>query len=33
MWKKVLLASAVTGFLAGVAIPMQTTSADAARSG
>jgi hypothetical protein len=33
MWKKVLLASAVTGLLAGVAIPMQTTSADAARSG
>jgi hypothetical protein len=33
MWKKVLLASAVTGLLAGAAVPIQTTPADAARSG
>ena len=33
MWKKVLLASAVTGLLAGVAIPIHSTPADAARSG
>jgi hypothetical protein len=33
MWKKVLLASAVTGLLAGAAIPIQSTPADAARSG
>ena len=33
MWKKVLLASAVTALLAGVAIPIQPTPADAARSG
>jgi len=33
MWKKVLLASVLTGALAGVAIPIQSTPADAARSG
>ena len=33
MWKKMLLASAVTGLLAGAAVPIQTTPADAARSG
>jgi len=33
MWKKVLLASAVTGLLAAVAIPVQTTPAHASRSG
>jgi hypothetical protein len=33
MWKKVLLASAVTALLASVAIPIQTTPADAGRSG
>jgi len=33
MWKKVLFASAVTGFLAVAAIPVQTTPADASRSG
>src|SRR6476620_2475556 len=33
MWKNVLLASAVTGLLAGAAVPIQTTPADAARSG
>ena len=33
MWKKVLLASAVTGLLAGAAVPIQTTPADAAHSG
>ena len=33
MWKKVLLASAVTGLLASVAIPIQTIPADAAHSG
>jgi hypothetical protein len=33
MWKKVLLASAVTGLLTGAAIPLQTTPADASRSG
>jgi hypothetical protein len=32
-WKNVLLASAVTGLLAGVAIPSHSTPADAARSG
>jgi hypothetical protein len=33
MWKKVLLVSAVTGLLAGAMIPIQSTPADAARSG
>ena len=33
MWKKVLLVSAVTGLLAGVTIPIQSTPAEAARSG
>ena len=33
MWKKVLLASAVAGLLAGAAIPLQTTPANASRSG
>jgi hypothetical protein len=33
MWKKVLLASAVTGLLAGAALPLQSTPADASRSG
>ena len=33
MWKKVLLVSAVTGLLAGTLIPIQSTPADAARSG
>ena len=33
MWKKVLLASVVTGALAGIAMPIQSTPADAARSG
>jgi len=33
MWKKVLLASAFTGLLAVAAIPVQTTPADASRSG
>ena len=33
MWKKVLLVSAVTGLFAGAAIPIQSTLADAARSG
>ena len=32
-WKKVLLASALTGLLAGVAIPIQSSPADAAHSG
>jgi hypothetical protein len=33
MWKKLLLASAITGLLAAAAIPLQTTSADACHSG
>jgi hypothetical protein len=33
MWKKVLLASAVAGLLACAAIPLQSTPADASRSG
>ena len=33
MWKKVLLASAVTGLVAGVAILIHSTPADAAHSG
>ena len=33
MWKKMILASAVTGLLAGVAIPIHSTPAEAARSG
>jgi hypothetical protein len=33
MWKKLLWASALTGLLAAAAIPLQTTSADACRSG
>jgi hypothetical protein len=33
MWKKMLLISAVTGLLAGAAIPIHSTPADAARSG
>jgi len=33
MWKRVLLALAVTGLLAGAAIPLQSTPADASRSG
>jgi hypothetical protein len=33
MWKKVFLVFAVTGLLAGVTIPIQSTPADAARSG
>ena len=33
MWKKVFLALAVAGLLAGAAVPIQTTPADAARSG
>ena len=33
MWKKLLMASAITGLLAAVAIPLETTSADASRSG
>ena len=33
MWKKLLWASAITGLLAAAAIPLQTTSADACRSG
>jgi hypothetical protein len=33
MWKKILLASVVTGALAGVAMPIHSTPADAARSG
>jgi hypothetical protein len=33
MWKKILLASVVTGALAGFAIPIHSTPADAARSG
>jgi hypothetical protein len=32
-WKKVVLASALTGLLAGAAIPIHSTPADAARSG
>ena len=33
MWKRVLLASAITGLLATAAVPLQTTPADASRSG
>ena len=33
MWKKVLLASAVTGLLAGAALPIHSTPAQAAHSG
>ena len=33
MWKKVLLASAVTGLLAGTAIPIHPNTAYAAHSG
>ena len=33
MWKRVLLTCAVTGLLAAAAIPLETTSADASRSG
>jgi hypothetical protein len=33
MWKKMLVISAVTGLLAGAAIPILPTPADAARSG
>ena len=33
MWKKVLLVSAVTGLLAAAAVPIQSTPADAGRSG
>jgi hypothetical protein len=33
MWKKVLLASAVTGLLAGAAIPIHPNTAYAAHSG
>jgi hypothetical protein len=33
MWKRVLLASAVIGLLAGAAVPLQPTPADASRSG
>jgi hypothetical protein len=33
MWKKVLLASAVTGLLASVAIPIHSNTAYAAHSG
>jgi hypothetical protein len=33
MWKKAFLVFAVTGLLAGVTIPIQSTPADAARSG
>jgi hypothetical protein len=32
MWKKVLLASTVTGLLAGAVIAIQTTSAEASRA-
>ena len=33
MWKKALLASAVTAFLAGAAVPIHSTPAHACRSG
>jgi hypothetical protein len=33
MWKKVLFASVATGLLAAAAMPVQTTSAEASRSG
>jgi hypothetical protein len=33
MWKRLLLASAITGLLAAAGIPLQTISADASRSG
>jgi hypothetical protein len=33
MWKKVLLALAVSGLLVGAAIPIQATPTDAAHSG
>ena len=33
MWKKVLFTSMVTGLLAAAATPVQTTSAEASRSG
>ena len=33
MWKRILLASTVTGLLAGVAMPIHSIPAQAARSG